>query len=117
MRERELTAYRESGHALVSRFLAHHDPVHKIAIIPRGLRTGYTRFLPTEDRLYTTRSQFRDTVTATLGGHAAENRQIRKSKHRRRADIERATRLVRRMVTEFGISERLGKVAFGRNSN
>jgi cell division protease FtsH len=63
MRERELTAYRESGHALVSRFLAHHDPVHKIAMIPRGLRTGYTRFLPTEDRLYTTRSQFRDTVT------------------------------------------------------
>jgi len=113
-REKELTAYRESGHAIVSRFLAHHDPVHKITIIPRGLRTGYTRFLPTEDRLYMTRSQFRDAVTAALGGHAAETVVFGEASTGAGADIERATRIVRRMVTEFGMSERLGPVAFGR---
>jgi cell division protease FtsH len=113
-REKELTAYRESGHAVVSRFLAYHDPVHKITIIPRGLRTGYTRFLPTEDRLYMTRSQFRDAVTAALGGHAAETVVFGEASTGAGADIERATRIVRRMVTEFGMSERLGPVAFGR---
>jgi cell division protease FtsH len=113
-RERELTAYRESGHAVVSRFLTHHDPVHKITIIPRGLRTGYTRFLPTEDRLYMTRGQFRDAVTAALGGHAAETVVFGEASTGAGADIERATRIVRRMVTEFRMSERLGPVAFGR---
>jgi cell division protease FtsH len=113
-RERELTAYRQSGHAVVSRFLAHHDPVHKITIIPRGLRTGLTRFLPMEDRLYVTRSQFRDTVTAALGGHAAELLVFGEASTGAGADIERATDIVRRMVTEFGMSERLGPVAFGR---
>jgi cell division protease FtsH len=113
-REKELTAYRESGHAVVSRFLAYHDPVHKITIIPRGLRTGYTRFLPTDDRLYMTRSQFRDAVTAALGGHAAETVVFGEASTGAGADIERATRIVRRMVTEFGMSERLGPVAFGR---
>jgi cell division protease FtsH len=88
--------------------------VHKITIIPRGLRTGYTRFLPTEDRLYMTRSQFRDAVTAALGGHAAETVVFGEASTGAGADIERATRIVRRMVTEFGMSERLGPVAFGR---
>ena len=99
---------------MVSRFLVHHDPVHKITIIPRGLRTGYTRFLPTEDRLYMTRSQFRDAVTAALGGHAAETVVFGEASTGAGADIERATRIVRRMVTQFGMSERLGPVAFGR---
>ena len=112
-RERELTAYRQSGHAVVSRFLAHHDPVHKITVIPRGLRTGITRFLPIEDRLYMTRSQFRDTVTAALGGHAAETLVFGEASTGAGADTERATHLVRRMVMEFGMSERLGPVAFG----
>ena len=113
-REKELTAYHESGHAVVSRFLLHHDPVHKITIIPRGLRTGYTRFLPTEDRLYATRAQFRDAVAATLGGHAAEVVVFGEVSTGAGDDIERATRIVRRMVTEFGMSDRLGPVAFGR---
>jgi cell division protease FtsH len=56
-REKQLIAYHESGHAVVARFLAHHDPVRKITIVPRGLRMGYTRFLATEERLYRTRSQ------------------------------------------------------------
>jgi cell division protease FtsH len=113
-REKELTAYHESGHAVVSRFLEHHDPVHKITIIPRGLRTGYTRFLPTEDRLYMTRSHFRDSVAAALGGHAAELVVFGEVSTGARDDIERATALVRRMVTEFGMSDRLGPVALGR---
>jgi cell division protease FtsH len=113
-RETELTAYHESGHAVVSRFLTHHDPVHKITIIPRGLRVGYTRFLPPEDRMYMTRNQFRDAVTAALGGHAAETVVFGEVSTGAGDDIERATNIVRRMVTQFGMSERLGPVAFGR---
>jgi len=113
-REKELTAYHEGGHALVSRFLPHHDPVHKITIIPRGLRMGYTRFLPPEDRLYMTRANFRDAVTVALSGHAAEGLVFGEVSTGAGDDIERATRIVRRMVTEFGMSERLGPVAFGR---
>jgi cell division protease FtsH len=113
-RETELTAYHESGHAVVSRFLAHHDPVHKITIIPRGLRVGYTRFLPPEDRSYMTRSQFRDAVAAALGGHAAETVVFDEASTGAGDDIERATAIVRRMVTQFGMSDRLGPVAFGR---
>lgn len=113
-RETELTAYHESGHAVVSRFLTHHDPVHKITIIPRGLRFGYTRFLPPEDRSYVTRSQFRDAVAGALAGHAAETLVFGEVSTSPGDDIERATRIVRRMVTEFGMSERLGPVAFGR---
>jgi cell division protease FtsH len=113
-RETELTAYHESGHAVVSRFLVHHDPVHKMTIIPRGLRMGYTRFLAAEDRSYMTRNQFRDAVVAALGGHAAETVVFGEVSTGSSDDIERATKIVRRMVTEFGMSERLGPVAFGR---
>src|SRR5579864_5789517 len=112
-REKELTAYHESGHALVSRFLPHHDAVHKITIIPRGLRTGYTRFLPAEDRLYMTRGRFLDAVAVALSGHAAEGVVFGEVSTGTGDDIERATLIVRRMVTEFGMSERLGPVAFG----
>jgi cell division protease FtsH len=114
VRETELTAYHESGHAVVSRFLAHHDPVHKITIIPRGLRVGSTRFLAPEDRSYMTRGQFRDAVVAALGGHAAETVVFGEVSTGSGDDIERATTIVRRMVTDFGMSERLGPVAFGR---
>jgi cell division protease FtsH len=114
VREIELTAYHESGHAVVSRFLPLHDPVHKITIIPRGLRTGYTRFLPEEDRLYMTRGRFRDAVAGALGGHAAEAVVFGEVSTGAGDDIERATSIVRRMVTEFGMSDRLGPVAFGR---
>ena len=114
VRETELTAYHESGHAVVSRFLAHHDPVHKITIIPRGLRVGSTRFVATEDRSYMTRSYFCDAVVAALGGHAAETIVFGEVSTGSDDDIDRATAIVRRMVTEFGMSERLGPVAFGR---
>jgi cell division protease FtsH len=113
-RERELTAYHEGGHAVVARFLAHHDPVHKITIIPRGLRAGYTRFLPPEDKLYMTRSQYQDAVTAALGGHAAETVVFGEISTGAGDDIQRATNIVRKMVKQYGMSERLGPVAFGR---
>jgi cell division protease FtsH len=113
-REKELTAYHESGHAIVARFLEHHDPVHKITIIPRGLRGGYTRFLPPEDRYYMTRSHFVDAVTAALGGHAAETVVYGEMSTGGGDDIERATKIVSKMVKECGMSERLGPVAFGR---
>jgi cell division protease FtsH len=113
-REKELTAYHESGHAVVARFLAHHDPVHKITIVPRGLRMGYTRFLATEERLYRTRSQFTDSIAAMLGGHAAEAVVFGELSTGAGEDIQRATALVRSMVKEFGMSERLGPVAYGR---
>jgi cell division protease FtsH len=113
-REKELTAYHESGHAIVARFLEHHDPVHKITIIPRGLRGGYTRFLPPEDRYYMTRSHFLDAVTAALGGHAAETVVYGEMSTGGGDDIERATKIVSKMVKECGMSERLGPVAFGR---
>jgi cell division protease FtsH len=113
-REKELTAYHESGRAVVARFLAHHDPVHKITIIPRGRRIGSTRFLPIEERLYRTRGQFIDAVTAALGGHAAERIVFGELSTCGGDDIERATAIVRGMVKQFGMSERLGPVAFGR---
>jgi cell division protease FtsH len=112
-REKELTAYHESGDALVSRFLPQHDAVHKITIIPRGLRTDYTRFLPVEDRLYMTRGRFQDAVPVALSGHAAEGVVFGEVSTGAGEDIERATLIVRRMVTEFGMSARLGPVAFG----
>jgi cell division protease FtsH len=113
-REKELTAYHESGHAVAARFLAHHDPVHKITIVPRGQRTGYTRFLPAEDRSYTTRSQFTDAVVAMLAGHAAESIVFGELSTSAGDDIAQATTLVRRMVKEWGMSERLGPMTFGR---
>ena len=71
-REKALTAYHESGHALVGRMLSHHDPVHKVSIVARGRMGGYTRFLPAEDRYFGTKSQLADMIAAALGGHVAE---------------------------------------------
>ncbi len=113
-REKERTAYHESGRAVVARFLTHHDPVHKISIIPRGRRLGSTRFLPTEERMYQTRGQCIDTVTAALGGHAAESIVFGELSTCGGDDIQRATVIVRGMVKEFGMSKLLGPVAFGR---
>jgi cell division protease FtsH len=116
-RDKQLTAYHEGGHALVASFLPHHDPVHKITIIPRGLRGGSTRFLPTEDRMYMTRSQFSDALAASLGGHAAETLVFGEVSTGAGDDIDRATSLARRMVKECGMSERLGPVAFGKKQH
>ncbi len=112
-KEKEITAYHEAGHALVARFLDNADPVHKISIIARGTMGGYTRVLPKEDRYLWTRSQFEDTLAWALGGHAAEKLVFGEMTTGAENDIERATNIARRMITEFGMSERLGPVALG----
>ncbi|MFN8521987.1 MAG: ATP-dependent zinc metalloprotease FtsH [Chloroflexota bacterium] len=111
--EKLVTAYHEGGHAVVGRFLKNHDPVHKISIIARGMMGGYTRFLPPEDRYLSTKSQFEDRLAATLGGHAAEKLVFGEMSTGASNDIEVATNIARRMVKEYGMSDRLGPVALG----
>jgi cell division protease FtsH len=113
-REKEITAYHEAGHALVARMLPHADPVHKVSIIARGMMGGYTRLLPTEDRYLWTRSQFNDMLATMLAGHAAEDMVFGEMTTGPESDIEQATKLARRMVTEYGMSEKLGPRTFGR---
>jgi cell division protease FtsH len=115
--EKRLTAYHEAGHAVVARFLDNHDPVHKITIVGRGRAGGYTRFLPSEDRHYQTRSQFAASIASALGGHAAETVVFGEMSTGASNDLERATVLARRMVTEFGMSELLGVVALGSRTD
>ncbi|MBI2909739.1 MAG: ATP-dependent metallopeptidase FtsH/Yme1/Tma family protein [Chloroflexi bacterium] len=114
VREKEITAYHEAGHALVARMLPHADPVHKISIVARGMMGGYTRLLPTEDRYLWTRRQFNDMLAWALGGHLAEELVFDEITTGSENDIEQATKIARKMVTEYGMSERLGPRTFGR---
>ncbi len=113
-REKKVTAYHEVGHALVAQLLPDVDPVHKISIIARGRAGGYTRVLPPEDRHLWTRSQFRQQMAFALGGYAAEVLIFGEMTTGASNDIEMATSLARRMVMEYGMSEKLGPRAFGR---
>jgi cell division protease FtsH len=112
-KEKEVIAYHEAGHALVARMLPNADPVHKISIVARGMALGYTKQLPTEDRYLTTRSQLKDTLATLLGGHAAEELIFNERSTGPHNDIERVTAYARRMVTDFGMSDRLGTRTFG----
>ncbi|MFQ5988020.1 MAG: ATP-dependent zinc metalloprotease FtsH [Dehalococcoidia bacterium] len=113
-REKEITAHHEAGHALVARKLPHADPVHKITIVARGMMAGYTRFLPTEDRYLWTRSQLNDKLASMLAGHGAEDLIFGEMTTGSHSDIEQATKIARKMVTEYGMSERLGPRTYGR---
>jgi cell division protease FtsH len=113
-REKKVTAYHEVGHALVAQLLPDVDPVHKISIVARGRAGGYTRVLPPEDRHLWTRSQFRQQIAFALGGYAAEVLVFGEMTTGASNDIEMATTLARRMVMEYGMSEKLGPRAFGR---
>jgi len=113
-KEKAITAYHESGHALVARTLANADPVHKISIVARGMSLGHTRQLPTEDRYMMTRAQFKDMLATLLGGHAAEEIIFNEITTGSQNDIEQATKLARKMVTDFGMSEKLGPRTFGQ---
>lgn len=112
--EKRLVAYHEAGHAVVSSLLPHTDPVHKISIIPRGRAGGYTLLLPTEDRNYKTRSHLLDEVTTLLGGRVSESLVLNDISTGAKNDLERATSIVRQMITEYGMSEELGPMTFGR---
>ena len=112
-RERKLVAFHEAGHAVVGHLLPHADPVHKVSIIPRGRAGGYTLSLPKEDRYYLTRSELFDRVTQLLGGRVAEELALEEISTGAQNDLERATNVIRKMITEYGMSEELGPLTFG----
>lgn len=114
-KEKTITAYHEVGHALVARMLANVDPVHKITIIPRGMAGGLTLVLPGEDRMLGTKSQFEDQIAWGLGGRAAEETIFGEISSGASNDIEKATELARQMVTRYGMSGKLGPIAFGKS--
>ncbi len=111
--EKKVIAYHESGHALVARMLPNADPVHKISIVARGMALGYTKQLPAEDRYLTTRSQLKDRLATFLGGHAAEELIFHERSTGPHNDIQQVTAYARRMVTDFGMSDKLGTRTFG----
>ena len=112
-RERERVAYHEAGHALVAASVPSADPVHKISIIPRGIAAlGYTMQLPTEDRYLLTRSELLDRLAVLLGGRAAEALVYGEVSTGAQNDLQRAADIARRMVKEYGMSDRLGAVAY-----
>ena len=113
-REKEIIAYHESGHALTARMLPNADPVHKISIVARGMMGGWTRFLPIEDRHLWTKSQFNDRLAVSLGGRAAEEMTFGEPTTGSESDLAEATKLARKMVTEYGMSEKLGPRTFGQ---
>jgi len=113
-KEKEITAYHEAGHAVVAHSLPNADPVHKVSIIARGMMGGYTRLLPTEDRHMSTYAQFNDTLATMLGGHTAENLIFGEVTTGAGSDLEQVARISRRMVTDYGMSEKLGPRTFGR---
>jgi len=112
-RDKEVFAYHEAGHAVVARFLDNMDPVHKVSIISRGLAGGYTMVLPIEDKYVTTKSELLDYLAYALGGRAAEELVFNEVSTGAQNDIERATKLARKMITEYGMSEELGPMTFG----
>ncbi len=112
--EKAIIAYHEGGHALVQRILPKCDPVTKVTIISRGMALGYTMALPEEDRYLQSKSEFEDKIAGLLGGNAAEKLVFGDTTTGASNDIEKATNLARRMVTEYGMSEKLGPLALGK---
>ncbi|MCL6454572.1 MAG: ATP-dependent zinc metalloprotease FtsH [Alicyclobacillus sp.] len=114
--ERKLVAYHESGHAVVGYFLQNADTVHKVTIIPRGMAGGYTITLPKEDRYFMTRQEMLDRICGLLGGRVAEEIVLGEVSTGASNDLERVTGIARQMVTEYGMSEKLGPMQFGNRS-
>jgi cell division protease FtsH len=116
-KDKKLTAYHEAGHALIAMVMPNADPVHKVSIIPRGRAGGYTLMLPKEDRNYATRSELKDQLRTLLGGRVAEALVLEEISTGAQNDLERATDLARKMICEFGMSEVLGPITFGRRQD
>ncbi len=112
--EKLIIAYHEGGHAVVQRILPKCDPVNKVTIISRGMALGYTMALPTEDRYLQSKTEFEDKIAGLLGGNVSERLVFGDTTTGSSNDIEKATDLARRMVTEFGMSDRLGPLSFGK---
>jgi cell division protease FtsH len=113
--EKLITAYHETGHALVAHFLAHADPVHKVSIISRGQALGYTITLPTEDKFMVKKGEIMDKLAHMLGGRVAEEIQFDDITTGASNDLQRATETARRMITQYGMSENLGPLTFGHD--
>ncbi|MBI1376555.1 MAG: ATP-dependent zinc metalloprotease FtsH [Frankiales bacterium] len=112
--EKKITAYHEGGHALVAAALPGTDPVHKITILPRGRALGYTMVLPDQDKFSTTRAEMLDQLAYMLGGRAAEELVFHDPTTGASNDIEKATAVARAMVTQYGMTERLGAIRYGQ---
>ena len=115
--EKTITAYHEAGHALVAAALPGNDPVHKITIMPRGKALGYTMVLPDQDKYSTTRSEMLNQLAYMLGGRAAEELIFHDPTTGAANDIEKATSVARSMVTQFGMTERLGAIKYGQEQS
>ena len=113
--DRKLTAYHEAGHAIVSKFLKHCDTVHQISIIPRGMAGGYTMYKPNEDRSYSSKSEMEEHIVSLLGGRVAEQLVLDDISTGASNDIERATKIARSMVMQYGMSSKLGPITYGVN--
>jgi cell division protease FtsH len=113
--ERKMTAYHEGGHAIVAAAMNHLDPVTKVTILPRGRALGYTMVMPVDDKYSTTRNEILDQLAYALGGRVAEEMIFHDPTTGASNDIEKATAMARKMVTEFGMSERVGAVKLGQS--
>lgn len=113
-REKEIVAYHESGHAILGWILPHADQVHKISILPRGLALGYTLQLPEEDKYLMTRAELMDKMTVLIGGRVAEEITFHEISTGAQNDLEDLTELTRKMVKEFGMSDVLGPITYGK---
>ncbi len=116
-KEKKITAYHEGGHALVAYALPHSAPVHKVTILPRGRSLGHTLVLPTEDKYTQTRAEMIDTLAYALGGRAAEELVFHEPTTGAGNDIEKATGLAKAMVTQYGMSSKLGAVKYGSSGD
>ena len=113
-KEREIAAYHEGGHALLGKLLPNADPPHKVTILPRGMALGYVISAPPEDKYTYTRTELLDRITSILGGRVAEELVFNEVTTGAQNDFEQATDLTRRMVTDFGMSEKLGPLSLGK---
>ncbi|HYF81903.1 MAG TPA: ATP-dependent zinc metalloprotease FtsH [Clostridia bacterium] len=111
--DKKLTAYHEAGHAVVQKLMPNADPVHQISIIPRGRAGGYTISLPKQDKFYMSKSELEEQIVSLLGGRVAEKLVLDDVSTGAKNDIERATAIARKMITEYGMSEFLGPMSFG----
>ncbi|NLB41728.1 MAG: ATP-dependent zinc metalloprotease FtsH, partial [Clostridiales bacterium] len=111
-KDKRLVAYHEAGHAVVAKLLPNTDPVHQVSIVPRGQAGGYTLTLPKEDKSYISRSELEDEITMLLGGRVAEHLILNDISTGASNDIQRASQIARKMVTEYGMSDKLGPISY-----
>ena len=116
-KEKKLTAYHEAGHAVSTYYLEGQDPVHQISIIPRGMAGGYTMHIPTEDKSYTSKNDMLDEIVVLMGGRVAEALILGDISTGASNDIERASDIARKMVTKYGMSDKLGPVSYSSGND